>query len=358
MKRDRSNTRRKIHVYDFFSGCGGTSAGLKAAGLKICFALDNDPVAASTYRLNIPEACFFERDIRDLGIDELARLVRKSRNNSVLFSACAPCQPYSRQNQYRSSKDERIPLLMELAPHVRRIKPDYVFLENVPGMRKDGGRRSPFVEFMKLLGGLGYSYDHNVVPAQDYGVPQLRRRLFLVASRRGPISLPSPTHGPNSPNLRYRTVRDAIAHLPPISAGEEHDYVPNHRAAELSETNLMRLRATPEGGDRRDWPSELTVPCHRRYDGHTDVYGRLFWDKPAPALTTKCIRLSNGRYGHPVQNRALSVREAACLQTFDDSFMFKGNLTDVSRQIGNAVPVKLAQSFGEHILQHYSETAG
>ncbi len=197
------------------------------------------------------------------------------------------------------------------------------------------------------------SYD--TISSADYGVPQTRRRLVLVASKLAPIAIPPPTHGPAT-GEPHSTVREWIGSLPPIADGRQEPEADSHRAMRLSRLNLERIRATPEGGDRRDWPQRLWPDCHRGgFDGHTDVYGRLSWDKPAPTLTTKCISYSNGRFGHPSQDRALSAREAARLQTFSASFQFAGSLTAQARQIGNAVPVVLARHFGRHLVDHAAE---
>ena len=172
-----------------------------------------------------------------------------------------------------------------------------------------------------------------------------------MAIKQRPASLPDQTHGRGlSP---YATVRDAIRRFPMLRAGSEHETIPNHSAAEISEINMERLRNTPhDGGDRRSWPERLILSCHRNgYQGHTDVYGRMYWDsKPAPALTGKCNSVSNGRYGHPTQNRAISLREAAAIQTFPDDYVFYGSKVSIALQIGNAVPALLGRVLGEHVL--------
>ena len=173
-----------------------------------------------------------------------------------------------------------------------------------------------------------------------------------MASKFAKIQIPEPTHGPG--RIPYETVERAIGHFPPIKAGDTHSLVPNHRASCLSSLNLERLRNTPpDGGDRNDWPGDLQLPCHRgSYKGHTDVYGRMWWGRPAPALTCKCHSLSNGRYGHPEQNRAISLREAAALQTFPDDYIFYSNSKEeYGDQIGNAVPVRLAREIARTIIR-------
>lgn len=241
---------------------------------------------------------------------------------------------------------------------MERFRPDLIFLENVPGIQKVSSKSGPFGRFLKLLRVLGYNYKYSVVRCQDYGVPQQRERLILVASLFGPISLPPATHGAGVGLEPLVTVRDAIGDLPPIAAGERHNTVSNHQACSLSELNLRRIRATPEGGGRLNWPPELVLACHKgkaaRKD-YTDVYGRMAWDRPASALTTRCISLSNGRFGHPSQDRAISIREAACLQTFDRSFIFEGSANSMAMQIGNAVPVALARAVGAHLKAHVAK---
>jgi DNA (cytosine-5)-methyltransferase 1 len=195
------------------------------------------------------------------------------------------------------------------------------------------------------------------VDCQHYGVPQRRRRLIVMASRYGPIQIPAPTHGRAPGLLPVSTVSEWIGDLPAISAGEADPSVPNHLASALTDLNMKRLEATPPGGGRADWPPELRLTCHAQHNGHCDVYGRMRADAPAPALTTKCTSISNGRFGHPVQHRPISVREAASLQTFPRDFIFEGGIKSATRQIGNAVPVLLAQRMGEAFLSHLCDHA-
>jgi len=195
-----------------------------------------------------------------------------------------------------------------------------------------------------------YEIAEGILDAKYFGVPQTRRRYVLIATKKRKPSLPSADYGIGL--KEFVTVRQAIAHYPPIQAGQRHPSIPNHQTALISDTNLLRLRSTPhDGGDRRSWPATLELKCHQTsHEGHTDVYGRMAWDRPAPTLTGKCISISNGRYGHPSQDRAISLREAASLQTFSDSYVFHGNQIHIAKQIGNAVPVKLGEALGRHIL--------
>ena len=334
--------------------------------MDIVFALDNDPHASRTFRENFagtllllePEFSevssgihFLEQDIEEVPTESLQPLIDACTNHPLLLAGCAPCQPFTKQNTRRRSDDRRKDLLSDFLRFVVHYEPEFVFVENVPGLQRLSGEQTVFGRFLAALKELGYQYCYEIVASQNYGVPQRRRRLVLLASRLGPIAFPARTHGPGTPHPAYENVRDWIGDLPSIEAGETHPGIPNHRAAGLAAVNLERIRATPEGGDRRDWPNYLQLQCHLKgYKGHTDVYGRMLWDQPATGLTTRCISLSNGRFGHPEQSRAISVREAACLQTFPLDFVFHGSLNSMARQIGNAVPVRLAECFGENFI--------
>lgn len=344
----------RIEVVDFFSGCGGTSAGLRSAGCRIIAGLDNDPESGETFRANFPDAAFFGRDIRKLQTSAFDTLLLP-RNPKVvrLFTACAPCQPFSKHRRF-DADDDRAPLLREFVRFARRFRPELVFVENVPGMQTRANTFGPFGAFVRSLRRLGYHLVYSTTDACSYGIPQRRTRLILIASLLGPIEFPEATHGP-AVWAPFSTVRDWIGDLPPIQAGESHPEIPNHQSMRLSPLNLRRIRSTPRGGSRRDWPQSLWLACHSGgHNGHTDVYGRLSWDGIASALTTRCNSLSNGRFGHPDQDRAISIREAACLQTFPREFVFRGALASQARQIGNAVPVLLAQRFGENFVRHVS----
>ncbi len=344
-----------IRVADFFCGCGGTSAGLREAGMEICLGVDVDAEASATYRANFPAAHFLEADVAQLDPSAVAELVEPGEG-PLLVAACAPCQPYS-TFAARQNKDPRRTLLLKLVPILERLQPDFVLVENVPGM-KAPAPASTYNRFCKALGRMGFEMAESVVDCRDYGVPQRRRRLVLVASRHGLVAIPPPTHGVGKDLLPHSTVGDWIGDLPPIGFGEAHPDVPNHQASDLSPLNLRRLRATPEGGNRSDWPEDLQLDCHKSHTGHSDVYGRLRSDGQAPVLTTKCTSISNGRYGHPTQDRPISVREAASLQTFPRDFLFVGGIKSATRQVGNAVPVLLSQRVGEAIALHWAGVSG
>lgn len=338
----------RVAVCDFFCGCGGTSEGLRSAGLTIAAGVDCDAVAGATYRHNFREAEFFEADIRRLRTDALDQAVPLS-TDALMFAACAPCQPYSTLRRGKQLASEDRTLLLRLLPFVERLRPSVILVENVPGMQAVPGR-STWSRFLRELARLGYFRTWDIVDCRNYGVPQRRRRLVLLASRLGPIELPPPTHGPG---LRpFTTVGDWISGLPPLRAGERDCADPNHWAGGLGPLNLERIQALKEGQGRENWPDHLWLDCHRGRRGHEDVYGRLHRQRSAPVLTTKCTDITNGRFGHPTQDRGLSVREAACLQTFPRTFHFVGGLRQMTQQVGNAVPVLLAERIGKHVLEH------
>lgn len=338
----------KYKLFDFFSGCGGVSSGFAQAGYDVVFALDSDFDALESFKLNFPNAHVDNSDIRKF---EPSRLSKHVTNRTVpfVFSGCAPCQPFSKQNLNKRSVDQRINLLLEFGRVISFWKPDFIFMENVPGLLNEPDF-SPFRVFTNTLVRLGYQIDIKIIKACDFGVPQKRERLVLLASLHGFISIPAPTHGPMT-NRRYTTVRDWIYDLPQLEAGQTCLNDPDHVASGLSKLNIARISCTPEGKGRETWPSDLILNCHKSHKGHTDVYGRLRWDSLASGLTTRCNSLSNGRFGHPSQNRAISIREAALLQTFPKTFRFHGSINSRAKQIGNAVPPVLAKAIAEVIKE-------
>ena len=347
-----------MKVIDFFSGCGGVSEGLRQAGFDIAIGLDFDKKAAETYQENFKEAKFYNVDIRKLDEKELAKnFTKKNPNNELLLLvACAPCQPFSTQNKAKSEDDIRRTLLDETHRFIKELKPDYIFIENVPGLQKIAkNKEGPYKRFINFLNMQDYKFIEFIAKSEEYGVPQRRKRFVLLASKAGQLDIPAKTHGEGLEPIK--TVRDFIGNFPKLEAGQIHPDDHWHRCSTLNERNLERIKNTPEGGDRRHWESHLINECHKKHTGHMDTYGRMSWDKPAPTLTTRCYSYSNGRFGHPDtnQNRAISVREASRLQTFPQGFIFKGGVVEASRQIGNAVPCEMAKQFGLSILKHYDE---
>lgn len=335
-------------AFDFFCGAGGLTRGLLDAGIKVIAGFDRDAGCKKTYEHNNPPSRFVEADIIKLQIGDLKKYAGKHRFDEMLFAGCAPCQPFSSQLKKGKNRHDAT-LLGEFGRLIKEGLPGQVLMENVPGIANVKGN-SIFKRFIRLLEENNYKYEYGILDAKRYGVPQNRRRMILIATRRKKPSLPQSKYG--SDLLPYRTVQKAISHFPEINAGESHPAVPNHVASSISARNLERLRHTPhDGGDRRSWPKSLRLKCHTgNYEGHTDVYGRMAWNKPAPALTGRCNSISNGRYGHPVQNRAISLREAAALQSFPEGYVFFGSNVHIAHQIGNAVPVLLAEYLGKHIL--------
>lgn len=351
-----------IRVYDFFSGCGGTSAGFRQAGIRHALAIDSSPDAIRTFQKNFPDVPVINEPIEMIEPDRI-KTYYSEHPEIKLFCGCAPCQPFTKQKtntKKDSLTDERRGLLTHFANIVFHCLPELIFVENVPGIQKVAlENNSPFLLFVNLLKNNNYSVAYDVIMAQNYGAAQVRRRLVLVASRLGAINLPEPTHGPKQ-SKPYVTVRTAIGNFPHVEQGQEHQdrlRYPNHIAAKLSPLNLERIRHTGSNG-RQDWPARLLPKCYSKkpdgkcYGGHSDCYTRLTWDDPAPGLTTRCISYSNGRFGHPEQDRAITVREAAKLQGFPNGFVFTGSLNSMARQVGNAVPVPVAKAFGKHFIKH------
>ncbi len=332
---------------DFFCGAGGATKGFQNAGIKIIAGIDIDSTCEKTYNNNCHPAKFL---LGDLNVVQPADILKaQDSHDRLVFIACAPCQPFSRSNKNKKTSDKRKGLILRFFDFVANFKPDALFIENVPGFElAEGGR---FLQ--SLINGLGYEVSFKRVNAKIYGVPQNRSRFIMLASRHGKINFPPPTHGKGL--AKFITVADAISKYPPISAGNDaKSAVANHVCRRISEINMRRLLSTPvDGGSRTSWPPELWLKCHKKTKaGHSDVYGRMSWDKPAPTLTCKCNSISNGRFGHPSQDRGISLREAATLQTFSDDFIFYGNQTSIARQIGNAVPPLLAKIFAQQIRNH------
>jgi len=329
---------------DFFCGCGGMTAGLIKAGVDVILGIDNDPICRETYERNnqVPFEC---ADLRSYPFARIAKALEKKGRRPAIFAACAPCQPFSKVRKSGVKKHPDMNLLNVFLRFVLKFEPEYVLCENVPRMESSKHGKRVILEFLANLVNHGYQVDYGVVNATDFGVPQNRWRFVIMASRvKGIVTIPEgPTAG--SPP----TVRDAIGYYPPLQAGEKRDDVPNHWAARLEPKNLERIRAVSrDGGDLRSVDVRLRPPSRKRFGkyGHGsfyDVYGRMKWDAPAPTLTTRCNSFSNGRYGHPEQDRAISIREAAALQSFPDSYVFHVKaVNDAAKLIGNAVPVNLA----------------
>jgi len=337
---------KQVVAADFFCGAGGLTSGLRNAGIEVVKGIDVDPSVKESYEKNNPGSIFLHYDIRKLSADEVMEGINR-KGKFLLLAGCAPCQPFTHFKK-KAKFDRRKSLMLHFARLIEKIKPELVLAENVPGFMKNPNRYRK--EFLRILDKNGYEYVESIINAADYGVPQRRERYLIMASRIGKVYLPQATHGEG--RKPYVTVRKAIAKYPPLLAGQKSKLVPNHSCPTLSPTNLQRIKSIPKnGGTRQSLPKKLKLRCHEDHRGHTDVYGRMSWDDLAPTLTCRCISLSNGRFGHPTQNRAISVREAAALQTFSDDYIFYGMQTKAAMHVGNAVPVLLGEKWGDVFVQ-------
>lgn len=345
----RSN--KTYEVIDLFCGIGGLSYGLKCQGMKILAGFDLDYTCQYAYETNTGGK-FYYRDVKTISGDEINKLYSQKKNVIKVLAGCAPCQPFSSYAFKNKNKDkDKYNLLYEFGRLVKEVHPDIVTMENVPAIASFK-LKSVLADFVEVLQNEGYNVKYKVVYCPDYGIPQTRKRLVLLASRLGNIDLISPTHKKEN----YVTVKDAIGHLPPLEAGQGCPTDALHRCRALSPLNLQRLKSTPYGGSWKDWPADLMLECHKKESGKSfgSVYGRMVWEEPSPTMTTLCTGIGNGRFGHPVQNRAISAREAALFQTFPITYKFFTNehevsLTKASRYIGNAVPPKLGEVIAQSI---------
>ncbi|NTU46331.1 DNA cytosine methyltransferase [Candidatus Roizmanbacteria bacterium] len=351
----------KLGIIDLFSGCGGSALGFQQAGFPIKVAVDIDNNASESFKINFPNCKVFSSDISYISGKELLDAGGFRNGNEAILIACPPCQGFSsaRRNSQRLS-DPRNKLIYEFLRVVEEIRPLAFVLENVPGLATGIGKPL-FIQILQKLSELGYQTIYDVVNTADYGVPQRRKRLVLLGTNNAKIRLTFPCKTNADPGTAsdlppWKSVREAIADLPKINAGEKSPTDPIHCSASLADINLQRLRFTPwDGGDRTSWPEDLVLECHKNADGHKDVYGRMRWDYPSPTMTGGCGMISKGRFGHPEQNRAISLREAARLQTFPDEFKFIGNFGEIARQIGNAVPPLLAKRAAESLQYSIDE---
>lgn len=340
-----------VAVVDLFCGVGGLTCGLQQAGLNVVAGLDSDETCRYAYTTN-NHSHFVCADISTIS----SRCIDKLYNRSTIkvLVGCAPCQTFSKQtNKYKNRiNDKKWNLLRFFSQHVKNICPHIVSMENVPELIK----YNVFRDFVSELKELNYHVYYKIINCSEYGLPQKRRRLVFLASRMGEISLSPPPH-----LLKERTVRDVISNLPPLKHGQTDENDPLHRCSKLSEINIKRIRQSIPGGTWRDWDNALLLECHKKITGKTysSVYGRMRWDEPSPTMTTQFFSLGTGRFGHPEQDRALSLREGALLQTFPLNYKFYEDPTritirTIARHIGNAVPVELGKIIGDSIISHLS----
>jgi len=343
-------------VVDLFCGIGGITHGFYLEGFSVVAGLDIDGSCRYAYEHNNPGSKFIEANVAEYPHEELSRLYSSDKKVRVMIG-CAPCQPFSTNNSKRTrtdNKDDRWKLVGKFAEAVNQIKPDIVSMENVPNLASfDDGRILAF--FIDTLMHLGYHVYCDVVACASYGVPQSRKRLVVLASRFGEISL---LPGELSPE-NYRSVRETIFDTEPIEAGQTSVLDPLHKARRLSETNLERIRSSLPGRTWESWDESLQATCHKKVGGssYKSVYGRMEWDKLGPTITAQFYAYGSGRFGHPEQDRAISLREGALLQTFPPGYEFSEpnaaiTFNGVGTHIGNAVPVKLARAIARSIAHH------
>jgi len=345
----------KIGVIDLFCGIGGLSHGMYKNGFNIIGGFDIDDSCKYSYEKN-NDTIFYNQDINTVQKKQINKLFSGSKIR--VLAGCAPCQPFSSYSFKVKEKDEhKYDLLYQFGRLVEEVLPDIVTMENVAQILSFK-QKPVLTDFVKLLERNKYKVSVHKVFCPDYGIPQTRKRLVLLASRFGEINLIPPTHTPEN----YVTVEDTIKYLPPIKAGEVCPTDSLHRARSLSDLNLKRIQATPESGSWRNWSEDLRLECHKKSTGKSfgSVYGRMSWNKPAPTMTTLCTGLGNGRFGHPDQDRAISLREAALFQSFPINYEFfptdeEISTTKASRYIGNAVPPRLGEITALSIIKHLEE---
>lgn len=322
--------RIKPTAVDLFCGCGGLTVGLKKAGFKVLGAVDVDPLSVKTYKANHRDIKVWETDIRSLDPSELIALLGLEEEQLDLLAGCPPCQGFSTMrtlNGARAIDDPRNDLLFEFQRFVEALRPRTIMMENVPGLGDD----KRFASFCRRLKKIGYIGEHRVLNAAEYGVPQRRLRLIYLAGQGSPIPFAHPSR-------KQITVEDVISGLP--KAGESGD--PAHDLQERRSPRIMALikKIPKNGGSRTDLPFDDQLACHKRSNGFKDVYGRMAWKDVAPTITSGCFNPSKGRFIHPEEDRAITIREAALLQGFPKRYKFPDtrSKTGLALMIGNALP--------------------
>jgi DNA (cytosine-5)-methyltransferase 1 len=347
----RNSNNIQLKAVDFFCCSGGVTCGFRKAGIKVLAGIDIDEVYKDTYEKNNKGSEFIKADIASLQLEELMeRLSIQQNMDDLIFVGCSPCQYYTNLQTDRTKSATSKLLLEEFQRFVEFFRPGFIFIENVPGLERS--KESPLGRFKHFLKEREYAFDDKVVNAAEFGVPQNRKRYVLVASRVSKnIAIPKGNKD------KIKTVRGTIGDLPAISAGHKDDSLLMHWTANLAPINLKRIQNTSHnGGNRLEWKdnSNLQLKCYKGKDStFSDVYGRLFWDQPSPTITTKFHSITNGRFGHPEQDRGISLREGALLQSFPNSYKFhSNNFGTVARMIGNAVPPELAKNIGKAITKN------
>lgn len=341
-----------MNAIDLFCGCGGASLGLKMGGYDVVGAIDNDPTACETYFRNLGLRPICE-DLRSFSGQQILEHYDLRKGDIDLVVGCPPCQGFSslRRTRHPDETDPRKNLVTVFLKRIAEIQPRAVILENVSGIATKDGLRYYLGRFLHKMEKMGYRSSWEVINAADYGVAQFRKRVFALCAKTGnkPV-IPAKTHSDPkkcSSSEVWKTVRDKIGNMPKLSQGESCVFIPNHRARTHSPKVLEIIKHIPKnGGSRSDLPRDLWLPCHwkllsDRGGGAESIYGRMAWDKPGPTMTCRCTTPSSGRFIHPEQDRAITPREAARLQSFPDSFAFPEEFASAERLIGNAVPAEL-----------------
>lgn len=335
-----------VTAVDLFAGAGGATRGLRDAGFDVIGAIENDSIAASTYAANHPATHLWTEDVRRVKAATMRERLGLARGELTLLKACPPCQGFSTLADPTRVDEARNDLVLDTVRFVRALMPRAVLLENVPGLARD--HRSG--ELRSALDDLGYVSQQYLVNATDFGVPQRRRRLIVIALRGRRLARALPAQL-SSGDAAPVTVRTAFKEL---AAGQlDHDALAVAR--KLKAASKARVAAVPIGGTRFDLPPEHRLACHDRLDAKgtrvaTGSYGRLRLDEPSPTMTTRCTTPACGSFVHPTLDRGLTLREAATLQTFPVNYAFTGGYDQVERQIGNAVPVRMAEALGRVVL--------
>jgi len=345
----QKNKKISLTAIDLFAGGGGLTVGLKGAGFQVVGAVEIESHAFSTYKVNHPEVCAFKQDIRTIRGEYLRMLSPDGQID--LLAGCPPCQGFTSLTSKYKRPDSRNELIREMGRLIEEIQPRAVMMENVPGLTQKG--KPLFDEFLRLLSSLGYIYDFKVLQVADYGVPQSRRRLVLLAGKGFPINMPAPTHAQIPPDglKPWRTIRCVIRNMPkPITLEESHKHGgPQafnwHVIRTLAPQNKRRLCQAKPGKSWVTIPKRLRPACHQdRNTGFSNVYGRMSWDQTSPTITGGCTTLSKGRFGHPEEDRTISVREAALLQTFPPDYVIDTPFMEYACNIiGNALPCDFAE---------------
>lgn len=334
----------KLKAFDMFSGCGGLTEGLKIANFAVLGAVELEPTAAETYRLNHSEVHLWEKDVRKLATSDVMKTLSLKKGELDLLAGCPPCQGFSTlrtKNGAISGRDKRNTLLQEFLRFAEDLLPKAIMLENVPGLED----YRLFEPFRKRLSQLGYRGQHRILDASEYSVPQRRKRLIYLAGMN--VAIPFA-----SPHEHKVTVRNAISHLqrPGKSGDAVHD-LPERRSTQVQD---LIKKIPKDGGSRSHLPKTQQLKCHQKCDGFKDVYGRMAWDRVAPTITSGCFNPSKGRFLHPDQNRAITIREAAILQGFKQNYKFneKRGKVALALMVGNALPPPLiaANAANVHVV--------